>query len=82
MGYPGPVARSGCASAWCVDVRGFDPRVRQHSFLEIALEIISRAILSLPLIQMGQLSITGEKKVHQVLVNLSKKMKPTQEQCG
>ena len=40
--------------------RGFDPRVRQHSFVEIGHEIISTAILSLPLIQAGQLSVTGE----------------------
>ena len=31
------------------------------SFVEIGHEIISPAILSLPLIQVGQLSITGEK---------------------
>ena len=48
----------GCASA-CR--RGFDPRVRQHSFVEIGHEIISTAILSLPLIQVGQLSVTGER---------------------
>ena len=33
---------------------------RQHSFVEIDHEIISRVILSLPLIQEGQLSISGE----------------------
>ena len=29
----------GCASAWHADGRGFDPRVRQHSFMEIGHEI-------------------------------------------
>ena len=31
----------------------------KHSFVEIDHEIISMAILSLPLIQVGQLSVTG-----------------------
>ena len=48
-------------SIWHADGRGFDPRVRQHSFVEIGYEIISSAILSLPLIQVGQLSVTGER---------------------
>ena len=34
-----------------IDGSNFDPRVRQHSFLEIGHEIISTTILSLPLIQ-------------------------------
>ena len=42
---------------------GFDPQVRQHSFMEIGHEIISTAILSLSLIQEGQLSVTG-KRMH------------------
>ena len=33
----------------------------RHSFVEIGHEIISTAILSLPLIQVGQWSITGER---------------------
>ena len=37
----------------------FDPRVRQHSCMEIGHEIISTAILSLPLIQVGHSSVTG-----------------------
>ena len=36
--------------------RGFDHQVRQHSYVEICHEIISTAILPLPLIQVGQLS--------------------------
>ena len=49
------------ASAWYADGRGFDSHVRQHSFMEIAHEINSTAILSIPLIQEGQFSVTGER---------------------
>ena len=41
--------------------RGFDSHVRQHSFLEFGHEIISMDILSIPLVQEGQWSVTGEK---------------------
>ena len=34
---------------------------RQHSFVEIDHEIFSTVILSLPLIQEGQLSVSGER---------------------
>ena len=51
----------GFASAWYAGGRGFDPHVRQHSSMEIGHEIIYTAILSLPLIQEGQLSVTGER---------------------
>ena len=48
---------------------GFNPRRgRQHSFAEIDHEIISTVILSLPLIQEGQLSISGERMCT-ILVN-------------
>ena len=41
---------------------GFNPRPgRQHSFVEIDHEIFSTVILSLPLIQEGQLSVSGER---------------------
>ena len=50
-----------CAFTWHADGRRFDHRVRQHSFMKIDHEIISMAILSLPLIQVGQLSVTGER---------------------
>ena len=40
---------------------GLDPPVRQHSFVEMGHEVISKAILSLALIQVGQLSVTGER---------------------
>ena len=42
--------------------RGFNPcRGQQHSFMEIDHDIFSMVILSLPLIQEGQLSVSGEK---------------------
>ena len=42
--------------------RGFNPhRGRQHSLVEIDHEIFSTVILSLPLIQEGQLSVSGER---------------------
>ena len=49
--------------------RGFNPRRgRQHSFVEIDHEIFSTVILSLPLIQEGQLSVSGERMCT-ILVN-------------
>ena len=49
--------------------RGFNPRRgRQHSFVEIDHEIFSTDILSLPLIQEGQLSVSGER-IWTILVN-------------
>ena len=49
--------------------RGFDPRRgRQHSFAEIDHEIFSTVILSLLLIQEGQLSVSGERMCT-ILVN-------------
>ena len=42
--------------------------IRQHSFMEIDHEIFSTVILSLPLIQEGQLSVSGERMCT-VLVN-------------
>ena len=41
---------------------------RQHSFMEIDHEIFSTVILSLPLIQEGQLSVSGERMCT-ILVN-------------
>ena len=43
-------------------------RGRQHSFVEIDHEIFSMVILSLPLIQEGQLSVSG-KRMCTILVN-------------
>ena len=58
-----------CASNWRPGGRGFDPRRgQQHSFVEIDHEIFSTVILSLPLIQEGQLSVVGERMCT-ILVN-------------
>ena len=43
-------------------------RGRQHSFVEIDHEIFSTVILSLPLIQEGQLSVSGDRMCT-ILVN-------------
>ena len=54
---------------WKPGGRGFNPcRGRQHSFMEIDHEIFSTVILSLPLIQEGQLSVSG-KRMCTILVN-------------
>ena len=51
--------------------RGFNSRRgRQYSFVEIDHEIFSTVILSLPLIQKGQLSVPGERMCT-ILVNRS-----------
>ena len=44
------------------------PPGRQHSFVKIGHEIFSTVILSLPLIQEGQLSVSGEG-MYTILVN-------------
>ena len=54
---------------WRPGGRGFNPRRgRQHSFVEIDHEIFSTVFLSLPLIQEGQLSVSGERMCT-ILVN-------------
>ena len=59
----------GCASDWRPGGRGFDPCWgRQHSFVEIDHEIFSTVILSRPLVQEGQLSVSGERMCT-ILVN-------------
>ena len=56
------IAQLDAPSDWRPGGRGFDPRRgRQHSFVEIDHEIFSTVILSLPLIQEGQLSVSGER---------------------
>ena len=56
-------------SDWRLGGRGFNPRRgRRHSFVEIDHEIFSTVILSLPLIQEGQLSVSGERMCT-ILVN-------------
>ena len=62
----------GCSSNWRPGGRRFDPRRgQQHSFVEIDHEIFSTVILSLPLIQEGQLSVSG-KRMCTILVNCLK----------
>ena len=52
----------GCMSDWRPEGRKFDlHQGRQHSFVDIDHEIISLVILSLRLIQKGQLSVSGER---------------------
>ena len=49
-------------SDWRPGGGGFNPCPgRQHSFVEIDREMFSTVILSLPLIQEGQLSLSGER---------------------
>ena len=45
-------------------------RGRQHSFMEIDHEIFSTVILSLPLIQEGQLSVSGERMCTILVIRL------------
>ena len=66
---PASVAQLDAPSDWRPGGRGFNPgRGRQHFFLEIDREIFSTVILSLPLIQEGQLSVSGERMCT-ILVN-------------
>ena len=59
---PASVAQLDAPSDWRPGGHGFSPRRgRQHSFVEIDHEIFSTVILSLPLIQEGQLSVSGER---------------------
>ena len=63
------VAQLDAPSNWRPGGRGFNPRRgRQNSFVEIDHEIFSTVILSLPLIQEGQLSVSGERMCT-ILVN-------------
>ena len=66
---PALVAQLDAPSDWRPGGRWFNPRRgRQHSFVEIDHEIFSMVILSLPLIQEGQLSVSGERMCT-ILVN-------------
>ena len=59
---PASVAQLNAPSDWRLGGRRFKPRRgRQHSFVEIDREIFSTVILSLLLIQEGQLSVSGER---------------------
>ena len=66
---PAPVVQLDAPFDWRPEGRWFNPRRgRQHSFVEIDHEIFSMVILSLPLIQEGQLSVSG-KRMCTILVN-------------
>ena len=66
---PASVAHLDAPSNWRPGGRGFNPRQgRQHSFVKFDHEIFSTVILSLPLIQEGQLSVSGERMCT-ILVN-------------
>ena len=66
---PASVAQLDAPSDWRPGDHRFNPRRGwQHSFMEIDHEIFSTVILSLPLIQEGQLSVSGER-LCTILVN-------------
>ena len=66
---PASVAQLDAPSDWRPGGSGFNPcRGWQHSFVEIDHEIFSTVILSLRLIQEGQLSVSGER-LCTILVN-------------
>ena len=66
---PASVAQLDARPTGDQEVAGSTPRRgRQHSFVEIDHEIFSTVILSLPLIQEGQLSVSGERMCT-ILVN-------------
>ena len=67
---PASVARLDAPSDWRPGDREFKfpRRGRQHSFVEIDHELFSTVILSLPLIQERQLSVSGERMCT-ILVN-------------
>ena len=63
------LAQLDAPSNWRPGFRGFNPRRgRQYSFVESDHEIFSMVILSLLLIQEGQLSVSG-KRMCTILVN-------------
>ena len=66
---PALVAQLDAPSNWRPGGGGINRRRGwQHSFMEIDHEIFSMVILSLPLIQEGQLSVSGERMCT-ILVN-------------
>ena len=66
---PALVAQLDVPSDWRPGGHGFNPcQGQQQSFVEIDYEIFSTVILSLPLIQEGQLSVSGERMCT-ILVN-------------
>ena len=65
---PASVAQLDAPSDWRPGGRGFNPHRGRHSFVETDHEIFSTVILSLPLIQEGQLLVSGERMCT-ILVN-------------
>ena len=62
FGRPASVAQLDAPSDLRPGSHGFNPcRGWQHSFVEIDHKIFSTVFLSLPLIQEGQLSVSGER---------------------
>ena len=81
--FPGLGGSIGCASDWRPGGRGFDPRrCRQHSLVEIHHELFSTVILSLPLIQEGQLSVSGERMCTILVNRLEDKASPVNVWLG
>ena len=77
-----PSSSVGCASTWYSDGHGFDPQVRQNILSRrLVMKSFSSAILFLPLIQVGQLSVTGKRMCTQYWLTTYCR-KPAQEQCG
>ena len=63
------MAQLDAPSDWRPGGRGVNPRQgQQHTFVEIDREIFSTVVLSLLLIQEGQLSVSGERMCT-ILVN-------------
>ena len=65
---PASVAQSDARRTCDQEVAGSTPAGSAHSFMKINHEIFSTVILSLPLIQEGQLSVSGER-LCTILVN-------------
>ena len=65
---PASMAELDALSDWRPGGRGFNLRRGRQHFVEIDHEIFSRGILFLPLIQEGQLSVSGER-IFTILVN-------------
>ena len=59
--YPASMAQLDARPTADQEVAGLTPPGRQHSFLEIDHEMFSMVILSLPLLQEGQLSVSDER---------------------
>ena len=77
------MAQLDAPSDWRPGGRRFYPRRgRQHSFVEIDHEIFSTVILSLPLIQEGQLSVSGERMCTILVNRLEDKVCPVNVWLG